>query len=462
MNKTKSKFTYLNILLIGCYIIVSVFFAYNLFQFPKQYTESEMNRVEDVERELKEILDNDYQNIETRLDTMVVNYAMDIMIVQGDVTVYSSVPFDNPLYFTGSTNESAILLETQGFYNVQDVQHEIMLKVYHAPNAAEFKPFLTNQTYALIIYFLLLTLILLIMLKYVLKPLETVRASIRSIDEYDFDSVEKGSDELTQGISDFSKKLKGSMDAVARQHTELERELQIKSDRLDNTIAVSRAYVHDLKTPVHQLLLENEDYIENLEHPNKETLMLAHINAKRADTIMKRVNDILKMMNKNIYEVDQETRIVDVVSVLTNSINYFMKDFERRKLTVELEVDEATYAEVNVVYLKLLVHNLISNMVQYALEATTIIIVVDEISDAVSISCTNKGTLHDIERMAKSEYILNALSDEGNKENKYSSGNGLFLIRDLAQLMRGTFTPIYSEDSVTVTVTFPIGDLGNA
>lgn len=121
---------------------------------------------------------------------------------------------------------------------------------------------------------------------------------------------------------------------------------------------------------------------------------------------------------------------------------------------MELDYDSEVLINASVVTFQLLIHNLISNLLQYAITDSTVSITLYEEDGYVTLCYRNESSPENILRMQQSEQIFNVI---GNNDNRYSSGNGLFLIKDLTRMLDGTYSLDVHEAKVSTIISFHQG-----
>jgi len=158
---------------------------------------------------------------------------------------------------------------------------------------------------------------IIILIKYILVlPLTQIKANLAKIENYDFEEVLAipVEDEINEKLHHFVSGLQNNIQNISRDFTKLEQALQVEKERLNNTITVSRAFIHDLKSPLHQTMLENELELSKSQDERLKTTLT--YNVERAETTIQTINDILKIMDENIYDLNKIIEPVDLCKLL--------------------------------------------------------------------------------------------------------------------------------------------------
>ena len=455
----KNSFRILTIVSFFVYIVLAVIFVVNLVQLPDNYKKEEKKYIVNMEKELKSILELQDQEIEKQLNDLIIKYPMELVIYDNDQVLYQTVPVlegtKNTSNLLGSINQEAVLSEVQIAYEVGGRGFRVWYSLYHLANNQYLQSFLARQTLLFTMAFLLLVIAIYFYQRFLLLPLKRIQASIAKLENYEFEEVKGGKDKVNEQLSHFASNLQSDISAVSMKHTELEQKLQIERERLRNTITVSRSLVHDLKTPIHQNLLENEYIKKHIDEDAKEIRSVIDYNIQLNEKLMKAVNEVLAIMKGDFYNFTSTQQIIDVNATILDTLKLFQKTFEEKGNTLDFQTAKDVVIHANYASFQLLIHNIITNMARYAKENTEIRIEIYATQNEVTMKFINLSSTENILRMKKSENLFSSLDFEMDKEHSLSSGNGLFLINDLAYLLNGKYELVTNENTVTICVVLP-------
>lgn len=454
MNK-KRLISITSVLVVLVYIGIIGFFVYNLFNLANRYPNAEKNYIVEVEKNLSEILARQDGQMNDDLKQLIEKYPMELVVRKEDIVLYQTVPYSTNQQLLGLINKDAIVVEGLGNYGEGNNQLVVWYAVYHMPSQYYLDSFLSGQLWIIILSFVVLGVATVLLQQSLIKPLNQIRTSISKANEYQFEDIKSGSDEVNKNFEQFADKISTGIHAVSKKHTELEAELEIERERLKNTIMVARSLVHDLKTPIHQNLIENEFFVKGKEN-NSELVQLSNLNISMDDTTLKQINEILSMMQLDIHKMIEEKNEFDLVDLYLETLKLLTPSIRKKDLIVDNDFPEFMDVQINKASIQLLIHNLISNMVQYSKSRSTIVITINETEEGIILSHQNSSSKENIARMKKSEHIFDALTTKS-EEHNYSSENGLFLIRDLTELLGGRYELITEEETVIINIIFPKG-----
>ncbi|MFV0362487.1 MAG: hypothetical protein ACK5LL_05280 [Suipraeoptans sp.] len=105
-------------------------------------------------------------------------------------------------------------------------------------------------------------------------------------------------------------------------------------------------------------------------------------------------------------------------------------------MSISFEGPEKVIINHNKVGIQLLINNILSNVSYYSIDGSDIDINITENNDSVTLVSANLGDKENIDRIMKNKLMGYQTGDTNiNKENKFSSGNGMYIIRDLKEIL---------------------------
>lgn len=451
MNRRK-WIIWLNIILVVVYFIIAGMLVDKYSSFSNDYRQHEELYIHSVEVEIQNIIDELPNIDENKISRIREQYPLELIMDRNGEIAYRSLPLQVENTYVGLIDPKALLFETQGTKQVGTDSYLIYLAIYPLGDSSYLESFITQQNILISMAFLVITTSLGVVQYLLIKPILKISNSIEKANNYEFDAIdEKNSDSLNKDFSGFVQRLRQTMSEVSREHTELEAKLQYEKERLNNVFVVSKGLIHDLKSPVHKLLLDNEIEVGK-NQTNRALKRLAGVNVKDTESILEDLNGILKMMNYSYsnYSEEELINIVDLVANIQNSLAYLQKN---NNIGFWIDAPERAIVKGNIINMKLLIHNMISNAFKYAAKDSEVEFFIDTDPKTLTLKITNESSREDADRMLKTEGLFNAVS-----ENKGTESNGLFLIKDLVDLMNGNYTLNVEDNHVDLTVILPVVD----
>ena len=446
--KIEKKHKILSIGLIIAYLTLAILLVINFINLPNSLRQIQLSYIAEVEAAVSTVLQSDHSHDD--FIELINKFPMEIAVSRDNEVVFSTVPHVTIIHLIGSVNQDIIIAEAFGPYQ----GYMIWYVIYDVPTHTFINAFLIRQALIYLAALIGLVTILACGQGLLFNPLRKVKKSVAKLSEYDFEGVEAGEDVVNQGLFAFSKKLKKDIKAVSRKHTKLEQDLQLERQRLNNAITVSSAFVHDLKSPIHHNLIKNEYFLEKLENPSQETIEIIQENIEMNDLLIKTVNEVLTIMKSDFYDVNQDLETIDVSQLTREALKLFSPLFVSKDYLIELEIEEEVTGYFNKATIQLLIHNLISNMAQYALAKSELLIQIENLETEILMIFQNESSLENIKRMKASEQLFNVdKNDDG--DFVYSSGNGLLLISDLVALYDGEYQLNIRDTIVEVKIHLP-------
>ncbi len=437
--------------LIGIYSLVGYFYLTQYSDISLNYQQGEIRHIDWVEKQIIQALASD-QKIE-KLDRLVDEHAVDLTIYEGEEVIFDTLKLIDKSDRSNVLNPRAVLSEFKGFIDVEDKHYEVHYIIYHLPASAYFNRFLVSGNKFLVLLVVIFFGIMLLIQYLLYRPLMNVKKTINNLERYDFDKIPEGKDEINQTLVSFANQLEGNMNLFTRRYSKFEMELEQQRVRLDNMMVVARAMVHDLKTPVHRVMLENEIKMEGASFEVQEIL---ESNLNLLNLTMNEINQLLKVLGGVISENNQTLEMIEVESVVLEAVKRFHPYMREKELSLQLEIPPNLKIKSDLVVLRLLIHNILSNMVQYASNKTEIIFLINADDGVLEFTSMNKSNEKNIERMKNSEKLFNSFKKE--ESYPFSSGNGLFLIKDLTAMLNGKYQTYVEKDMVVVKVELKVSN----
>jgi len=461
MSKIRPQKTKLStyILIAGYLGIVGIFVA-SVISLPKWINRFEKQYIEKTEYIIYEaICTTPMPELSTKLHELYTEHSFELALQDDTGIIFRTLPGSDYQGLRGTINSRAIVAEVQGIIERDDDKKLDAWYVIYRPTLQEYMSNMTiYQIVFLFISFLIILIILFILQNITIKPLNNLRKSIEKLNSYEFDQIHVETDDLLNiGVQKFAHDLKKNIQVVSQNHSELEQALQLERERLTNLMMISRGLVHDLKTPVHQTLIENDLLYAHSKEMSSETSFVVEYNIKRMESILSQINEILSLMESDVKSMMEVKNEFNIAKMFKEIRGIFETELLRKQQFIEAELPDSLVVKINKVAIYLIIHNLLSNAVHYAKNDSDITFIIDENDSGLVIVCSNNTALQNIKRIQRSEDLFYEIKmqNEETADYTYSSGNGLYLIKELSRMLGGTYELMIVEDLVTITTQIP-------
>lgn len=449
LNKRKILM-YTNIGLVFFYVVLIAYIAYEYIDFSNHYVETQANYVLDLNQQIEQLIQDPYNIDEEKILALRAETPFELILQDKDTFLFRTLNLEYSNSYIQTINPSLLAYEHQGFSQ----QNEVMKwsAIYSLSDSQFTEMFLSKQNIIFGLMFLLLLTFIFIIQYFMFRPITIMTRSLKKASEDGLVPIEiQQEDNLNRNLASFMGNIKDQMDVFSQEYSELEIELQFEKERLNNIFLLSKALVHDLKSPIHAIMLENELFSKrNKTNSGVETI--THLTTGRIDTILQELNMTLRVMNDS-YLTSTQREDFDVAEVIQQTIRVLHSMIENQQLKVNTQIPTPLVIQQNIIYFKLLIHNLLSNTFQYANKNTDVNINIEINNTHLCIQIHNYANKDNLKQMQLSQNIFHSIPN-----NKYSSGHGLFLIKDITALMNGKYTIEIQKDSVLTNVSIPIGD----
>ena len=466
MNKINGRKRQIIFVLLLAYLIGLISFYFVIRNIPKNYMRIENEHIENAQIALNDVLnaESDMIQLAAQLEVIAKEYPMELIVKKQGKTIFTTFPGIEIQTIESIINPERVIFRQQGEYESNQGTYIVMYCLYQI-SATDY---LGQQIWMLALFigvlFLVLSFIVIFMEQLLFTPLKVLQQAIQKMRHYEFDDFSLQSDDAIVGeFQQFSDSLQTRMSTVSEKYTELELLLLFEKERQQMLLKVFRAAIHELKTPIHRQLLENEIGLSE-ENQTSQSKELIEYNVEVSDQILQKINGILVLMEENSLDFDQNFQRCDIPNLLDKLENEFGYLLQNRKLSLDMIVPNELIIETNILILELILHTIIANVVTYSLENTEVEFTVDfaemEPNNIVFVS-KNETTPNNIVQLQQQQEqnVFKRLTDN---DNVYSSGQGIHLARELAKMLNGTLEILLSAslNEVQIVVKIPTNKVG--
>ena len=432
-------------LLAYLYIFLVLFLVGAVFFYPKFYNYLEERRVATIEQEIQKSLLKE-SSVTQELEKVSQQRNLELIVFQEEQPIYQSLP-DSKI----STVEKYIKkknLAYQDTYNlkINKSNYLVWLAIYPENIQERFNKLSFFVGIALLIAFTILTLVLIFVYKVLLDPLNKLKESILHLKRLDFEKailLTSVSDEgILNDLSSFSENMKSNIDHLGTRFTELELERQKEHDLRVYKEKLTNSLIHDLKTPLNILIMMIEVQLEK-DLTKAQTSFLKDL-LKRHHMMLEEVNHILKVSSKKAeIMVEQE---IDLVMVIRETMSRFKSLVRNKKMYGEFDLPRSFVVGLSRIEADQLMHNAISNLVNYSPVNGYFSIQLVETEEGVLLRFYNEAA--NLEAI-DFDHVFDLFYQGSQSENKYSSGLGLYTIHEIISRHNGE-SRFYSKDQGVV------------
>jgi len=199
--------------------------------------------------------------------------------------------------------------------------------------------------------------------------------------------------------------------------------------------AVRRDFItnisHELKTPITALSLNSDALLEVKNEPDQVVRFADRIKqqAGRLNDLVQEIINLSKLQDADPLDVAKNVNVLDVVK---EAIDQCETNAEARKISINLEKEDAAVVLGNRDQLVMAVHNLIENAINYSSQGTNVTVVVEAIEDIVEITVKDQGigiAQSEIDRIFERFYRV----DPARSRATGGTGLGLSIVKHVAQ-----------------------------
>ena len=199
------------------------------------------------------------------------------------------------------------------------------------------------------------------------------------------------------------------------------REIEQKQDKKLQKVMIYR-FVHQMKTPLSVLKLICENHSEEEDYKKI---------GRNVNTIEYNLNQILNIYRLDEFKNDFVSEKVLLKNICKECINGLKDYFISSQIYPKLDINEDIYVYSDSKWLKLIIHQILTNAIKYSNSTQTVSVTAKKEDDKVYLSITDTGV--GIEKAdLRSIFELFYIGKNG-RNNADSSGIGLYIVKRVSE-----------------------------
>ena len=201
------------------------------------------------------------------------------------------------------------------------------------------------------------------------------------------------------------------------------REIEQKQDKKLQKVMIYR-FVHQMKTPLSVLKLICENHSEEEDYKKI---------GRNVNTIEYNLNQILNIYRLDEFKNDFVSEKVLLKNICKECINGLKDYFISSRIYPKLDINEDIYVYSDSKWLKLIIHQILTNAIKYSNSTQTVSVTAKKEDDKVYLSITDTGV--GIEKAdLRSIFDLFYIGKNG-RNNADSSGIGLYIVKRVSEYL---------------------------
>ena len=201
------------------------------------------------------------------------------------------------------------------------------------------------------------------------------------------------------------------------------REIEQKQDKKLQKVMIYR-FVHQMKTPLSVLKLICENHSEEEDYKKI---------GRNVNTIEYNLNQILNIYRLDEFKNDFVSEKVLLKNICKECINGLKDYFISSQIYPKLDINEDIYVYSDSKWLKLIIHQILTNAIKYSNSTQTVSVTVKKEDDKVYLSIIDTGV--GIEKAdLRSIFELFYIGKNG-RNNADSSGIGLYIVKRVSEYL---------------------------
>ena len=258
--------------------------------------------------------------------------------------------------------------------------------------------------------------------------------------------------QLGSRLTETAGKLRGMVDALEREHAELEK---VERVRKDFVINVS----HELRTPLASIQGYTETLLDGAMHEPELNVKFLSIIHKNAERLANLISDLLTLSRVELKQQKFQLASYRVARLLADSVDSMIPMAARKNIAIELKSPPwqwEVFCDAEAVHQ--ILTNLLDNALKYTAEGGTITVSAELPADLVRVSVRDTGVgipAEELPRLFERFYRV----DKARSRELGGTGLGLAIVKHLAR-SQGGGVEVSSEPGVgsVFSFTLPVGD----
>ncbi|TLG71817.1 sensor histidine kinase [Culicoidibacter larvae] len=452
LNKQRSRFIFFAV--VAVYIVLIILLNVFLLNIPGIYQSTAEDRAATVKTDILAVLQGSNPDKSVAFDALREEYKFELVVLSGDTTIYSTMPIDDFNKLDGIIDSEALNYQERDSYVFNGTDYQVWMAIYKYSSQSFFELILYIVIGSVVILSGLIIVLIFVMFRSLISPLQRLRDNIFKLKEYRLSEVAAGNaeseyDSISEELSHFSADLEGKITTFGVQYSQLERELKSKHEQYKDKINLVRALIHDIKSPLSIEQMQIDQLKIDL-RDDEQQLHRVELLQKSVDKIMNEMVDVLKILDINATQMTKQE--VDLVATSKELLRIFLPVFQEQGVTYELIAPPKMIIKINAIELKQIIHNILSNAAQYTKPGGIFELDLYEDNGQVHITAYNDVAdtkAIDFERVFDLFYYAN------NQDN-YSTGIGMFTIKNMVEANGGTCSFAEYQDGVRLHITLPL------
>lgn len=214
---------------------------------------------------------------------------------------------------------------------------------------------------------------------------------------------------------------------------------------------------HDIRTPLtiasgytQQLLRSERAEGSQTQLRNEElTPMLTKIK-DNLETVSERLETLLEYQNLQEMNVKPDLKRIDFSQFLTQNLLNYYDVLTKNNITTEIKITEDIFIENDPDILERILQNLFGNVIKHGKEQLSVTLTTEKKYAVMKLDNISQKPINNIERLTSRFY------SENMSETEKSSGLGLYVVKELAELTYGHLEMGYQASWFTVRLYFPL------
>lgn len=439
----------------GGYVCLLIILLVVIALIPKVFNSMENQRTQKLVTEVTQIvqLSNDSERT-AKLKKVAKNENLEVVVLSKSGYLFQTLPSSDFEELDKMVNKELLSYYSSFSISVGKDHYQIWLAIYQSTSQTFFEYVIVLITGVVLVLFTLNISIVFKMFQDTVKPLRRLHDNIKKMRDFDLDGVSTVSvstryDGLLSELSEFTGDLQGKMDNLGIRYTLLEKELQMKRERMIYKDQLVGSVIHDLKTPLTMISMQLEELENRYQHDEQLVAAFKNMQNKNKKTLAE-IQSAVALIHRK--EIQEKKVIINLNKLIQETLRRFKPLLQKKQIYTVIDFPETVEIEMDEIEAKQLFHNIISNVAQYTKPEGMFELTIEVDESNVKIFVYNES-----DRVEKIDFahVFDLFYHTESEENQYSTGIGMYTVRSMVEKRGGScyFEP--QSQGVMLTIIFP-------
>lgn len=437
------------------YLLVVGGLALGAYFLPNIYSSIDEKRVVATRDELDQLIETKTDYLEEELQKFADSKHVELAVISQEGFRFTTIPTTDFSVLDDWVDPASLSYRSSYTVEIGKTTYQVWLAIYQMAPQSFFEMSIVFLIAGVFLLFTIVVLLIIILFRKIVEPLRRLRDNIFKLKQYKLSEIHTANkqteyDVLSEELSEFTDDLQGKMDTIGVKYTALEKELQERQEKSIYKDQLVGSLIHDLKTPVSMVNLQLEKLKEDFEHVPTLANEIQKIE-KQNQKIVKEIKEAVQMIHEE--QIISSPEQVNIVKELQDTIKRFKPILKKRKIHCVIDVPATLFIKIDLIEMRQLLHNIVSNVSQYTDELGVFELTVYQENQSLIMCSYNESSQLDT---IDFEHIFDLFYQGSATDATAGNGVGMYTIKSMVQKHGGNCHFIPKKQGVELFIEIPL------